>query len=82
MHANELNSVWFGTLADRLAEGGYEYVSLTEALQDPVYDLPDTFVGAGGITWLHRWAISRNVDPKMLLGEPETPDYVLKLAGL
>jgi hypothetical protein len=31
---------------------------------------------------LHRWAITRNVDPAMFRGEPETPEYILKLTEL
>ena len=82
VHANELNSVWFGSLADRLGEIGYEFVSLEEALEDPAYASADTFTGAGGITWIHRWAITRQVDPKMFVGEPETPDYIMELTQL
>ena len=82
VHANELNSVWFGVLADRLAGKGYEFISLTEALRDPAYESPDTYTGPGGITWLHRWAITKNADPKMFRGEPGTPAHILKLTGL
>ena len=53
LHANELNSAWFGTLADSLSAKGYAFISLREALQDPAYQSPDTFTGPGGITWLH-----------------------------
>ena len=82
LHANELNSDWFGVLADRLREQGYFFISLTEALQDPAYQSADTYIGPGGITWLHRWAITRNVDPTMFRGEPETPERILKLTEL
>jgi peptidoglycan/xylan/chitin deacetylase (PgdA/CDA1 family) len=82
LHANELNSAWFGTLADSLGEKGYAFISLAEALQDPAYQSPDTYTGPGGITWLHRWAITRKVDPAMFIGEPETPEYILKLTEL
>jgi len=82
LHANALNSTWFGTLADSLSDKGYAFISLTEALQDPAYQSPDTFTGPGGITWLQRWGISRKVDAAMFTGEPETPDYILKLTEL
>ena len=82
VHANELNSVWFGVFADRLAGKGYEFISLAEALRDPAYESPDTYTGPAGISWLHRWAITRNVDPKTMQGEPETPGHILKLTGL
>jgi len=38
--------------------------------------------GAGGITWIHRWALTRGVDASMYRGEPETPGYVLELTRL
>ena len=82
VHANELNADWFGELADRLSAIGYEFVTLDEALEDPAYESEDTYTGRGGITWLHRWAITQKVDPSMFRGEPTTPDYVLELTRL
>ena len=79
VHANELNASWFATLADELSGKGYEFITLTEALRDPAYESADSYTGAGGITWLHRWAISRDVDPQMFRGEPDTPAHILKL---
>lgn len=82
VHANELNSDWFGVLADSIADRDYEFISLDEALQDAAYTSPDTYTGPGGITWLHRWAITRGVDRKMFRGEPEPPAHILKLAQI
>ncbi len=82
VHANELNSQWFDALAERLVARGYEFISLTDALQDPAYLSADTYTGTGGITWIHRWAITRQVDPAMFRGEPETPAHILKLTEL
>ena len=82
VHANELNSDWFGVLADRLVKIGYDFVTLEEALGDTAYGLPDTYTGRGGITWIHRWAITRGVDRAMFRGEPTTPVYVRELTEL
>lgn len=82
LHTYQLNADWFGNLADRLLDLGYEFISLDEALEDPVYDSADTYTGPGGITWLHRWAITRNVDPKMFRGEPQTPEYIRELTQM
>lgn len=82
IHANELNSQWFGALADQLSQKGYAFVTLEEAITDPAYESEDTYTGPGGITWLHRWAITRGEDPAMFAGEPRTPDYILKLTEL
>ncbi|MGI9260969.1 MAG: polysaccharide deacetylase family protein [Woeseiaceae bacterium] len=82
IHANQLNADWFGALADRLAGIDYGFITLDEALEDVAYDSEDTYTGPGGITWIHRWAITRKVDPSMFHGEPTTPDYVLELTRL
>lgn len=82
LHANELNADWFGTLADRIAGLGYTFISLDEALEDPAYESADTYTGPGGITWLHRWAITREVDRSVFRGEPTTPQYILDATEL
>ena len=40
----------------------------------------DAYVGTGGITWLHRWALSRGMPKAFFAGEPETPAFVAGLA--
>ena len=82
IHANELNADWLGALAHRLAGIGYQFVSLDAALEDLAYASNDAYIGPGGITWIHRWAITRDADPAMFRGEPTTPDYVLQLTEL
>lgn len=82
VHANRLNADHFGVLAERLAARGYRFVALEAALGDPAYDSPDTYTGPAGITWLHRWALTRGVEKAFFRGEPETPDFVLEAAGV
>ncbi|MFP3939966.1 MAG: hypothetical protein ACLF0P_06655 [Thermoanaerobaculia bacterium] len=82
LHAYLLNAEYAGELLDRLEERGYEWIRLEEALEDPAYDEPDTYTGPGGITWLHRWALTREVDRSMFAGEPEAPDWVREAAGM
>ena len=53
-------------------------LSVPDLRQDATY----TYVGPGGITWLHRWALTRGVDRSMFAGEPEVPDWVQEIAGL
>lgn len=36
--------------------------------------------GPGGITWLHRWAITEGRDPEIFGGEPEVPEWVREMA--
>ena len=81
VHANSLNADHFGEVLRMMRRRGYAIVSLDRALEDPAYTaLPDTFTGRGGITWLHRWALSSGRRP--LPGEPKTPPFVLTAAGV
>jgi peptidoglycan/xylan/chitin deacetylase (PgdA/CDA1 family) len=76
LHANRLNADAFDGVAMMLKRRGYRFVPLDEALSDPAYDSRDTYAGPAGITWLHRWAITAGVSPKVFAGEPEVPDWV------
>jgi hypothetical protein len=78
VHANSLNADRFGALLDRLRRRGYAFVSLDRALDDPAYAFPDTYVGGGGITWLHRWVLSAGGTP--LPGEPNPAAFVFRTA--
>lgn len=56
LHANALNADWLGAALDALVAEGFRFVPLEQALEDPVYDLPDDYVGENGISWLYRVA--------------------------
>lgn len=79
LHANSLNADRFGELARMMRARGYAFVPLEEALRDEAYRSPDSYVGPAGITWLHRWALTRN-RAMVLPDEPKTPAWVLETA--
>jgi peptidoglycan-N-acetylglucosamine deacetylase len=54
LHANTLVADYLDALLERLRADGFELVSLEEAQRDPVYDLPDDYVGPRGLSWLYR----------------------------
>jgi peptidoglycan/xylan/chitin deacetylase (PgdA/CDA1 family) len=81
VHANALNAAVFGRLADRLAKRGHRFITLERALEDPAYQSRDGWRGAGGISWLDRWAITRGVPKGFFAKEPRTPQWVQELAG-
>lgn len=82
IHAYALNADWLGPLLDALEDRGYEWIPLAEAVEHPAYRRPTIgYTGAGGITWLHRWAITEGRDPAIFRGEPEAPEWVRALAG-
>jgi peptidoglycan/xylan/chitin deacetylase (PgdA/CDA1 family) len=82
LHANNLNADHLDSLVRMMKRRGYRFISLDDALSDAAFASPDTYTGAGGITWLHRWALTRGVEASFFQGEPTTPDFVMKLAGV
>ncbi len=82
VHANSLNADRFGELAAMMRRRGYAFVPLSDALRDDAYRSADAYVGPAGITWLHRWAITRGGTGRVLPEEPKTPAFVLREAGV
>jgi peptidoglycan/xylan/chitin deacetylase (PgdA/CDA1 family) len=82
LHANELNAATFVALCDAIRARGYRFVTLDEALADPAYERRDGYTGAYGPSWLHRWAIAEARPHEFFAGEPETPRWVMDLAGV
>ena len=80
VHANMINADYFDELADELLKHNYQFISLNEALTDSAYQSEDTFIGRGGISWLHRWSYTRKVDKSFYAGEPEVPQNILDIA--
>ncbi|MBP7866081.1 MAG: polysaccharide deacetylase family protein [Acidobacteria bacterium] len=82
VHANALNAHCIDRLLAGLRERGYDFVPLADALADPAYASADTFTGRGGISWLHRWALSRGCKRDFFGDEPEVPRWVCEIAGV
>jgi hypothetical protein len=82
LHANELNADTFVALVDAIRARGWRFVALDEALADPAYARRDGYTGAYGPSWIHRWAIADEKPKTYFAGEPETPRWVMDLAGV
>ena len=82
IHANALNGDYLDELLDMYQQRGYQFVSLAAALTDEVYQSPDDYAGTGGITWLHRWAMTQKVDKAFFRGEPACPEFIQEIAGI
>jgi peptidoglycan/xylan/chitin deacetylase (PgdA/CDA1 family) len=82
LHANSLNSDYADDLLQALHNEGYTFISLSEALKDDLYLTTDRFYGRGGISWLHRWAITQGKTNDFFDGEPECPAHVMKIANV
>jgi hypothetical protein len=79
IHANLLNSHHLNRLAKVIKKRGYTFIPLAKALEDKIYTSKDTFTGAGGITWIHRYAITQGKRGKIFAGEPEVPKFVSQM---
>lgn len=52
---------------------GYKIVTLTDALRDPAYSLPENYAGPSGFSWIHRWSMAKGMKPR---GEPDPEPWV------
>ena len=82
IHANALNGDYLEELLAMYQQRGYEFISLETALEDTAYDSEDAYAGRGGITWLHRWAMTQKVDKSFYKGEPTCPEFIQEIAGI
>ena len=73
IHASRLNADMVDTLVQMMERRGYTFAKLEDVLSDSAYRSADTYVGPGGITWLHRWALTRGMRGAAFAGEPEVP---------
>jgi peptidoglycan/xylan/chitin deacetylase (PgdA/CDA1 family) len=74
LHANELNADLMPDLLAMFRRRGYTFISLDQALADEAYRLTDGYVGRGGFSWIHRWALGKQMP---LRREPDPPSWVL-----
>src|SRR5215470_1501513 len=75
LHASNLEADHIGELLDLLRKRGYRFITLQDALSDPAYGLPDTYVGEEGTGWIDHWAITQG---KVIQGAPVFPQWVIE----
>lgn len=54
IHMTELNAVYLDQLLTWYEEQGWKFITLAEALTDPVYQMQDSCIGPNGTSWLLR----------------------------
>ena len=80
-HANLINADYFDDLAEMYRRNGYEFVTLEHALADPAYQTEVTAFGRWGISWLDRWALSREgFDRSIFKEDIPTPQFITEAA--
>jgi peptidoglycan/xylan/chitin deacetylase (PgdA/CDA1 family) len=58
LHASRLNAASIDALADILERHDLHAVTLATAVADPAYEIPDSYVGRDGLSWLTRWSLT------------------------
>lgn len=54
IHMNVINSVYLEDLLSWYQREGWEFISVPEALKDPIYSEKDHYIGNKGWSWLRR----------------------------
>ena len=54
LHMNQINADHLGTLLDWYAAQGWQFITVKEALSDPVYSMPDLYAGPRGLSQIER----------------------------
>jgi hypothetical protein len=75
-HASRMTADYMNQILLLFEKKHYRFISLGEALKDPVYQTPVTVYGKWGISWLDRWALSVGKTKEFFEGEPDVPGYV------
>lgn len=69
-HDNQLNADFLFILVDELRKRKYEFVSLKEAMADPIYDQNNHYFKKWGISWFYRWLKTEHERKNIMKQEP------------
>jgi peptidoglycan-N-acetylglucosamine deacetylase len=72
LHSNELNADNFDALFALLKKRGYQFITLEQALTDPIYQYPGKYRSSSD--WLSLWAFHKGIR----LSPPAPPDFIQK----
>jgi peptidoglycan-N-acetylglucosamine deacetylase len=73
LHANELNADNLDGLVRMLKGRGCQFITLEEALKDPIYQFPDKYKNTSD--WLDHWAFSKG----KRFESPKPPEFIEKI---
>jgi len=79
-HVSLLNSDYLDELIKMYKSHNYGFVSQTEVLKDEAYNEEITEYRNWGISWIERWAMSREISGENFKADPKTPDFIKALA--
>ncbi|MEZ0006382.1 peptidoglycan/xylan/chitin deacetylase (PgdA/CDA1 family) [Flavobacterium sp. 28YEA47A] len=73
-HDNALNAEYLPKIVKLLKAKGYSFVSLDEALQDPMYQLKDNYYKSWGVSWFYRLMKSQTEAAAIMQKEPNNDE--------
>lgn len=79
MHDNLLNADYMDKLVQELRKKGYSFITLDEAMSDPVYQQKDYYDLKYGISWVYRWIKDPEERKKLMRASPETTEIEKEL---
>jgi len=82
MHADLLNARLLPKLIAMIRRRGYRFISIDDAMKDPSYESHDAWNSNAGVSWIERWGVTRGIPESKFDGDPQTPQWVQKIAGV
>ncbi|GAA5032800.1 polysaccharide deacetylase [Marivirga lumbricoides] len=74
-HDNQLNADYLPGIIQLLKEKNYSFISLEEALKDPIYHQEDNYYQKWGVSWLYRWMKNPKERSVAMKQEPDIMEY-------
>ncbi|QKX04752.1 polysaccharide deacetylase family protein [Aquimarina sp. TRL1] len=73
-HDNVLNTDYLPKIIKHLQSKEYRFISIKEALEDPVYSSKNTYYKKWGISWMYRWIQDPKKRSKLLKAAPDNKE--------
>ena len=70
-HDNQLNKDFLPELINKLKARNYNFISLEEAMEDPIYTQEDKYYQKWGVSWFYRWMDQQDERLKLMRKEPD-----------
>ena len=81
-HDNEINADYLDLLVTELRKRKYSFISLNDALRDPIYESKIHYFNAGGISWYYRWIKNEKERNKIMKVEPFNMTFYRKYKAI
>ena len=73
-HDSQLNTDYLPQLVQKLKDQQYNFISLADAMADPVYKSKEYYKGPFGFSWIYRWIEDPAKRRAMMRAEPSSPE--------